>query len=221
MAPGKRLMVTLEAPALDDRISRLKIAECLSAAFSSGIWQATPMPIGNKSDPNSALGVIAGLEKHAVVLVASATDASHSSKRRRILGCVVGAVLDAEIIEAYELRSFGARSGDGLLAFIGIVPAVQGSRVFTYDIDHFETCIESSNTPERSSFSLARLLFTRWLGLDDLHRCPSVFIRTRRTIMPVQHLIRSNGFEYCGRLSLNFRGVRQQRIVFRRSQLFF
>src|SRR5262245_12322100 len=36
-------------------------AACLSAAFSSGVWSETPMPLGDETDPHSAVGIIARL----------------------------------------------------------------------------------------------------------------------------------------------------------------
>src|SRR5262245_5771764 len=36
-------------------------AACLSTAFSSGGWSEIPMPMGDETDPQSAVGIIAGL----------------------------------------------------------------------------------------------------------------------------------------------------------------
>ena len=80
------------------------------------------MPLGARDDPSSALGIIAGLGPQPLV---AAVAGEHSEG---VIGCVIGCVIDAQIAESYGLTEYGAEPGDGLLAFIGIVPEAQGSR---------------------------------------------------------------------------------------------
>jgi len=105
------------------------IAEVLSAAFSSREWTRAPMPVGDRSDPHSARGILAQWEDAPQVLLASEDTPGVPLEDRRVLGCVVGGVLDAERIDAYRLGPFGAREGDGLLAYIGVAPCAQGLRL--------------------------------------------------------------------------------------------
>lgn len=188
------------------------VATCLSSAFSSGIWASSPMRVGHVADRHSARGAIAEFGENAQVLVASDEDAGGL-----LLGCVLGGRLDDNLIAAYSLAPYGAQPGDGLLAYIGIVPSAQGSRVVQRQDDAFEVLRERIGS--RRSWdegSLAGLLFTRWLQLSDIAPCPRVFVRTRKAIGPVLHLIEKNGFEYLGRFDLDFNGEQQDRLVFRR-----
>lgn len=189
---------------LADAGARFALAKCLSAAFSSGIWRNTPMPLGNPNakpiDPNSAQGVLSGLGKHSLAFAARAP------QRKEILGCVVGCIMDAPTIDRYHLTSYGARPGDGLLAFIGVVPDAQGLR------------FQADKEQPGSTKSLARGLFEIWLSDASLATCPRLFIRTRRRIGPIRYLSQEHGFKLCGDFETDFRGQRQTRLVYRRDK---
>lgn len=183
------------------------IATCLARAFSAGLWATTPLPVGDCHDRHSARGILAEMGERARVLAVSDVDDGTS-----VLGCVVGVVLDGGLIASYGLGDFGADAGDGLLAYIGIVPEAQGARVAPLQDDTFEVRWGPSRNP-----SLASLLFEGWLALPTVSACPNVFVRTRKSIKPVLYLLDKNGFSYRGGFRLSFRGVRQSRLVFGRN----
>lgn len=189
------------------------VATCLAAAFGSGVWASSPMPVGDDSEPDSAHGIISEFGENAQTLVAWNTD-----ENRPLLGCVVGGVLDENLIAAYGLTGHGAKTGDGLLAYIGVPPSAQGCRLTRLRDNVFEILPNrNSQRHERGGDSLAGLLFAQWLRLPAIDRCPHVFVRTREEIGSVIHLIEKNGFEYSGRLDLDFQGDKQDRLVYRRS----
>lgn len=189
-------------------------SKCLATAFSSGEWAPTPMPLGDESDPHSARGIIAQLGKQAQVLVADVVGDDHG---RNVLGCVMGAVLDRTLVDAYGLASYGAQSGDALLAYIGLMPAAQGRRACLLSNNIFELPFRRSGLPSiHEGHSLAALLFERWLELSAIECCPRVFVRTRKVLAPIIHLAEKNGFRYRGEFELDFQGERQDRIVFAR-----
>ncbi len=92
------------------------------------------MPVGDDSDLHSALGIITMLGEHARILLASAMEIG-APEAQRVLGCVLGSVLDEKLINVYRIGEYGARTGDGLLAYIGLVPHAQGARVSLLDDD--------------------------------------------------------------------------------------
>jgi len=189
-------------------------ARCLATAFSSGEWAATPMPLGDEADPHSGRGIIAQLGKQAQLLVANGVGDDHG---RNVLGCVLGAVLDRTLVDAYGLASYGAQSGDALLAYIGLMPAAQGRRAFLLSDNIFELSFRRSGLPSvHEGQSLASLLFERWLELSAIESCPRVFVRTRKVLAPIIHLAEKNGFRYRGEFEMDFQGDRQDRIVFAR-----
>lgn len=189
-------------------------ARCLATAFSSGEWAATPMPLGDEADPHSGRGIIAQLGKQAQLLVANGVGDDHG---RNVLGCVLGAVLDRTLVDAYGLASYGAQSGDALLAYIGLMPAAQGRRASLLSDNIFELSFRRSGLPSvHEGQSLASLLFERWLELSAIESCPRVFVRTRKVLAPIIHLAEKNGFRYRGEFELDFQGDRQDRIVFAR-----
>jgi hypothetical protein len=194
------------------RNTRAALARCLSSAFSSGIWSATPMPVGCQDDPDSAHGVIHGLGRDAIVVAASRVGSDGEGDGDAVVGCVIGTVLDRSTIRKYGLQPYGARPGDGLLAFIGVAPEAQGSRVISQDGD--TAMLTRGRAPERS-LSLARLLFEGWIDTTRVQRCPRVFVRTRRRLRPIQYLSESCGFEFCGKFDMTFRGEQQSRLVYR------
>lgn len=189
------------------------VATCLAAAFGSGLWASSPMPVGDDSERHSAHGIISELGENAQILVASDMD-----DNQPLLGCVVGGVLDENLIAAYGLAGHGAKTGDGLLAYIGVPPSAQGCRLTRLRDNVFEILPNrNSQRHERGGDSLAGLLFAQWLRLPAIERSPHVFVRTRKVIGSVIHLIEKNGFEYSGRLDLDFQGDKQDRLVYRRS----
>jgi len=213
MARSSAERIVLAAPDFDARGEALQIARCLSKAFSSGLWEASPMPLGSPEDPHSALGIVNGLGSCPLALAAyrSGADASRSQEA---IGCVLGTVLDDEVITRYGLAPFRAISGDALLAFIGIVPEAQKTRVNGRGGDETDAVC----TPRRQqSISLARHLFESWLSMTGLRDSRQIFIRTREQITPILRLCEQYGFSYCGRFDLRFRGAVQERLVFRRT----
>ncbi len=209
---GVREVTLLRARTVHNSDLRAGLARCLSAAFSSGIWRSTPMPLGHSRDPHSAFGVIEGLSDRPVVLAAVSDD--REDTHCGIVGCVLGAVLDYGIIADYGLAPFGACPGDGLLAFIGLVPEMQGRRVRRLDHDALEITGESE---QESCGSLASQLFEEWMRTAPVSKCPRIFIRTRRQIGPILHLSRTCGFAYRGAFQTEFRGEVQDRLVFMRT----
>ena len=196
---------------------REAIASCLASAFSSREWACTPMPLGSDADPQSSRGIIAELATRAEILLASVID--EGSAEDRLIGCALGAILDQTLIAAYRLAPYDAEDGDGLLAYFGIVPCRQGTRVVplphgAHGPDDAGSRLLSIAPAGRS---LARALFAAWLELPAIRRCPRVFVRTREVISSVQRLSRDHGFELCGKFSIDFQGEHQDRIVFRRS----
>lgn len=190
------------------------IATCLASAFSSGIWASAPMPVDHNTDPHSAHGIISGLSDSAQVVVAA-----NEEEGEPLLGCVLGGVLDEGLIATYRLAAFGAQAADGLLAYIAVSPPAQGSRVVPVRDNVYEVQpAQLDRRHEQQGDSLAGLLFSRWLELSAITTCPRVFVRTRGVIEPVLHLIAKNGFEYCGRFEMEFRGERQDRLVYERSR---
>ncbi|WP_269585124.1 hypothetical protein [Roseibium sp. Sym1] len=160
------------------------------------------MPVGNESDPDSAVGVISRLGDRPVVTAAVCMN--------KVVGCVLGAVLTPDLIQAYGLDPWQATPGDGLLAFIGIAPDAQGSRV-TPGTEGWLLLNRHPINP-----SLARYLFEHWLGARELADCPRLFIRTRRRIGAIRYLSDRLGFVECGGFDIDFRGQRQRRLVYRR-----
>lgn len=161
------------------------------------------MPIGHGSDPDSARGIISRLGENQIVVAARGPDA--------VLGCILGAILTPDLIQHYGLRSWDAKPGDGFLAFIGIATEAQGSRVG----QRGDGRLVLNRVPGNPS--LARCLFERWLKSPELAECPSLFIRTRRRIGAVRHLIGGFGFSEWGRFPVDFRGQQQYRLVYRRA----
>ncbi len=180
------------------------LALCLSAAFSSGIWAETPMPVGDASDPDSAMGVLGGLGPAPAVIAAASSSGS-------VFGAALGAVLTSGIIARYGLGPWQAQPGDGLLAFLGIIPGAQGSRLRAGPDGSFDLSREAGGP------SLAAVLFRRWLQLPALADCPRLFFRTRRRIGAVRSLGARHGFAECGSFETMFRGRRQTRLVYRRA----
>jgi len=175
------------------------------------------MPIGDASDPHSARGIVAQLGANARILLASSTRGNAPLAGQPVLGCVLGAILDDRLIAAYRLGPYGARRGDGLLAYIGVPPAVQGERLSPAGGDRFD-CRPATrgNPPTGETVSLGSLLFSRWLEISAIERCPALFVRTRTTIKPILHLLAKHGFDFRGRFELDFQGQRQDRLVFAR-----
>lgn len=178
------------------------MARCLSEAFSSGLWQTTPLPLGAAHDPHSAHGILSGLGPEATAL-AAAPDPGN-----RVVGCVVGCVMQPSTIEGYHLGDFGAQPGDGLLAFICITPSAQGRR--------FRQAGDGWLMAQKGAPSLARHLFCGWLAAPGLRNCPRLFIRTRPSIGAIRRLSEDYDFALCGEFETEFRGQRQTRLVYRR-----
>lgn len=195
--------VRLAHPSADDPVVALAIAECLSAAFSSGIWQEAPLPLGSSDDPASAVAIVEELVPRSVMVAATPIPGA------RVIGCAIGSVMDEDLIESYRLSGYAAEPGDGLLAFIGIVPEMQGRR---YRSDGNGTLEAAPGGP-----SLARHLFESWIKDASGHECERLFIRTRRRIGPVRHLCDAYGFERLGEFEVDFRGQRQRRLVYCRA----
>lgn len=172
------------------------------------------MPVFDDADHHCAHRIISDFGDNAQILVASS-----DGEGEPLLGCVLGGILDAELIAAYRLAGFGARAGDGVLAYIAVPPAAQGSRVVHLSDDVFEVHPARIGGRWRKGSSLAGALFAGWLANPAVAQCPRVFVRTREVIRPVLHLIEKNGFEYRGRFELEFRGERQDRLVFGRSNV--
>jgi len=190
------------------------IAACLASAFSSGIWESAPMPVDHETSPHSAHAIISELSDSAQVVVAS-----NENEGGPLLGCVLGSVLDEDLIATYRLAPFGARTADGFLAYIAVSPQAQGSRVIPVRDNVYEVQpAQHDRRQKQLGDSLAGLLFSRWLELSAITTCPRVFVRTREVIEPVLHLIAKNGFEYCGRFEMEFRGEWQDRLVYERSR---
>lgn len=192
------------------------IACTLSSAFSSREWVRAPMPIGDVADPHSATGIMSALFGKGPLIVATMDIAPKQSQC--VLGCVLGGTLDDSLIEDYGLSPYGAQAGDAILAYIGVAPSVQGLRGRLRNEEHIEVPARATG-PRNESKSLASLLFERWLRHPSVARCPSVFVRTRETIGPILHLAEKNGFAFQGQFELDFRGERQNRLVFRRNQV--
>ena len=174
------------------------------------------MPLGSSTDRNSARGILAELGVSAQALLA--ISAADSETTRTVLGCVIGSALDPKLIDHYGLEPYGARPGDALFAFIGVRPQFHGRRLYpmanSLNQFGFLDCPRYSN---RDGTSLASLLFSDWLKLPTIRRCPRIFIRTRQVLTPIQALAERNGFQYCGKFYVDFHGHRQDRMVYRRS----
>lgn len=191
-----------------------QVASTLSAAFSSQGWKETPMPVGDTTDAHSALGIMSELCAEGPTVLAA--HEGESGKGPEVLGCVLGGILNDALIEQYGLRAYGARHNDGLLAFIGVAPTVQGARGYLRTgnfIEHLD--IAPRQAPD-GSVSLASALFSSWLAHPAIASCRSVFVRTREMISPILHLAGKHGFVYQGRMHQDFRGTEQERLVFRR-----
>lgn len=204
--PSTLAALRLVSPPLDDLELRHALAECLAEAFSAGLWRATPMPLGVAEDPSTAHGILAGLGATATA-VAAKQDIEGDNKGR-VMGCVVGCIMDQRVVEGYNLQDFGAEPGDGLLAFIGITPEAQGAR--------FHRTQSGRLVADPSAPSLARHLFQGWLDAPALGACPRLFVRTRRRIRAIRRLSTDNGFQLCGQFETEFRGQTQTRLVYRR-----
>ena len=210
--------VRLWAPKLDQLHGLLheSVANCLAEAFSSREWTHTPMPVDDSSDSHSAYRIIAELGKQARVFIASTQSDNETSEQ--VLACVLGGILNELIIDTYGLAPYGARTGDGLLAYIGLRPAVQGSCALFQQDDIYELRHNQSSTRiKEAGDSLASLLFTKWLEQPAIKSCPHVFIRTREVLAPILHLAAKHRFEFCGKFYLDFRGEKQDRMIFKRS----
>jgi len=193
------------------------VAACLSAAFSSGVWSETPMPVGDETDPHSAAGIIAGQAECLQLLLARFESEDKHNDDQEILGCVVGTLLREPVLDAYGLREYGARPGDALLAYIGLVPAAQRTRVYVASDSSIKAASHSSDLAGGGCVhSLASLMFTRWMELPAIRSASCVFIRTRIVIGSIQHLAAKHDFQLCGSFDINFRGQKQDRMVFRR-----
>lgn len=197
------MAVTLTRPTVDDPWTGDALARCLSEAFSSGLWRDTPMPLGHPDDPTSARGIIGGLGPDPLAVAAM------PRQEARVIGCVLGCVMDERVVQGYGLGDYGAQPGDGLLAFIGIVPEAQGLRLRP----------EGDGTlgAAPAGPSLARHLFEDWLGCAELSPCPRLFIRTRRRIGPIRYLSEDLGFAFRGGFETEFRGQTQRRLVYCRT----
>lgn len=99
--------IVLAAADLDARGEALQVARCLSKAFSSGLREPSPMPLGTPEDPHSALGIVSGLGPCPVALAAY-TAIADTSSAERVIGCVLGAILDDEVVDRYGLAPFAA-----------------------------------------------------------------------------------------------------------------
>lgn len=220
VTPTRSNWMTLSSPRPGDIEGSLEeaIVRCLAAAFGSGVWAKAPMPFGNASDPHSARGIVAQLKARALVLVASATILAEAGERRRVIGCVLGGVLDEGLIDAYRLSAFGAKAGDALLAYIGVEPACQGKRALPLSDRRFAMRSRRLAPASRNGGeSVAGTLFSRWLALPGVAARPRVFVRTRSVLRPVLHLIDRHGFGLRGKFELDFHGERQERLVFART----
>lgn len=214
------IRMTLSSPAGSEIKGPLEdaIVHCLAAAFGSGVWAQAPMPIGNAADPHSARGIVTQLRARARVLIAGTASRIGSVRRKRIIGCVLGCILDEALIDIYRLGDFAAEAGDALLAYIGVEPGSQGSRMLPLSRGQFAMWPRHHNAViDQGGESLAGVLFSRWLALPGVAGCPRIFVRTRSVLRPVLHMIEKNGFEYRGKFDLDFHGERQDRIVFVRS----
>jgi hypothetical protein len=192
------------------------LAATLSASFSTRAWRHNPMPVGDPSDPHSAKGIMAELCEEGLHLVASAD--GEATPDRGILGCVLGGILSSDLIESYGLGPYGARQGDGLLAYIAVAPSVQGARGYPRAgnvIEDLGPATPHSREPQ-SSVSLASVLFTSWLELPEVASRRALFVRTRKVIGPVLHLLEKHGFVLQGQFEVDYRGERQDRLVFQR-----
>jgi hypothetical protein len=121
------------------------------------------------------------------------------------------------LLDTYCLREYGARVGDSLLAYIGLAPEIQGSRLHRVNDSIFQ-CATRFPIPTRNVglHSLADLMFSTWLELPAIESAPFTFIRTRLVMSSIRHLANKHGFAFCGSFNLNFRGQRQERLVFKR-----
>lgn len=161
------------------------------------------MPIGAKDDPASAIGIISGLGPRPIAIAARPAQDTY------VIGCVIGCIMDAHEIDSYRLWSYGAVPGDGLLAFIGIVPEAQGIRLRPGG--------DESPDAELTGPSLARQLFQSWIDSEALDTCPRLFIRTRHRIGAIRYLSEDLGFEFRGGFETEFRGQVQTRLVYCRT----
>ena len=170
------------------------------------------MPVGDSADPHSASGIMAQLSGGMVVVAISDT----TDEGSKVVGCVLGSLLDDSLIEGYRLRRFGANDGDGLLAYIGVAPEFQGARGFQGRCGYLdEVCAGTPLSPKPTgSSSIASVLFSTWLRHPEISPCSAVFVRTRATIRPVLHLLDRHGFEHRGQFELDFRGSVQTRLVY-------
>lgn len=195
------------------------VATALSSAFSSRDWQCSPMPIGNASDPHSALGIMSQLGDGLLLIATPDVKAGPVSE---VLGCVLGGVLCEPLIEGYGLGKFGARSGDAILAYIGVAPLAQGTRGILRNDGHPGEVVLDAGYQGGSEMavSLASVLFSEWLELPGVSSCPTVYVRTRETIGAILHLLERHDFEYQGQFELEFRGTPQARLVYRRRNMF-
>jgi len=214
MSPYSRIRIWCPTPRQLRRTLWVEVASTLSSAFSSQGWEATPMPVGDATDPNSALGIMAELCTEGPTVLASTE--GNAARGAEVLGCVLGGVLNDSLIERFGLRPYGACRGDGLLAFIGVAPTVQGARGYLRTGNVIEDLGPSSSRPPVGSVSLASALFSNWLALPAISSRRAVFIRTREVIRPILHLAGKHGFVYQGRMHQDFRGSIQERLVFRR-----
>jgi hypothetical protein len=174
------------------------------------------MPVGDETDPHSAIGILAGMAEHVQLLLALFESEGKHNDDQKIWGCVIGTLLREALLDAYGLREYGARPGDALLAYIGLVPAAQRSRVYAASVS-VEAATNSSESPEGGCVhSLASPMFARWMELPAIRSAPCVFIRTRKVIGSILHLVAKNNFQPCGSFDMNYRGQKQDRMVFRR-----
>lgn len=194
------------------------VARCLAEAFSSCHWSSVPMPLGDCSAPHSARGILARFRGKEQLVLATLINQEQHQSEWRVVGSVLGSILDEALIDSFALGEFGAHAGDGLLAFIGLTPDVQKTRGCLVGNDIFQIRGKSrpaSPAPEQRS--LVGWIFKRWLELPGLRDCPHLYIRTRLVIKPILHLIQEHHFAYCGRFHMDYQGETQDRMVFRRT----
>jgi hypothetical protein len=174
------------------------------------------MPLGDKTDPHSATGIIAGLAECLQLLLAR-SESEDENDDQEVLGCIAGTLLREPDLDTYGLREYGAHPGDAFLAYVGLVPAAQRSKVYVASDSLIKAAPHSSDLADGGCVhSLASLMFTRWMELPAIRSASRVFIRTRTVIGSIQHLAAKHDFQLCGSFDINFRGQKQDRMVFRR-----
>jgi len=198
-----------------DREIRRSVAQCLSDAFSHGLWSSAPMPLGSPADRHSATGILAMLgARVSAVLASLPARAPGHFTRGDVVGCVVGAILNERLIDAFELRDHGAMLGDALLAYIGIAPSAQGLKV--WESESGDIARQPNVARQHRYRALASVLFSRWLELADNRAAPATYMRTRGAIKSIRHLADKHGFQRCGVTHVDFHGEWQERLIYKR-----